>query len=240
MQLPGRVRPRKKRPDSKSLIANNIGSELHHSKWGSVLCKAAESRIPPGSNVVDLGAGPKAVVARHMIESGVEANWLAIEPYYSVKAPSEVKVVRGNLRVLSPNSVDVILFNPPVVPRQYLNSSSSDYHLFLSGADWTETIDEAILESQRCLSRTGHLIILCPTFLQPPLLLEKKPRVLEYDYESFISFCARAPLHQSVTAEEMILDLQRRSDASALLWERLGVPPRPSSFAIVALEVHYS
>lgn len=239
MQFPGHVTPTGKSLDVKSLIVD-AGSKLQLSKWSSVLCKAAKNRISPGSKVVDLGAGPEAIVSRYMIESGVPANWLAIEPYYSVNAPSEVTVIRGDLRALAANSVDMILFNPPVVPLEYLNPSSRDCHIFMGGADGTETIDEVVVESQRCLHRNGHLIILCPSFIQPPLLLEKNPCVLAYDYESFISFSSRAPLHHSKTAAELMFDIQRRSDAAVTAWERRGIPHQPNSFAVIALEVCYS
>lgn len=190
--------------------------------------------------MVDLGAGPEAVVARHMIKSGVQARWLAIEPYYSVKAPPQVAVVRGDLKALFANSVDVILFNPPVVPHRCLDALSPNHHLFSGGTDGVGAINEALTESERCLRRDGKLIVLCPTFLESSGLLQKNPRVLAYDYESFESFASRTPLHHSKSFADFISDMQECSHASAAIWKDLGIPSQPDSFAIAALKIAFS
>jgi len=227
------------RPHIESWTAD-IGSEAQLTKWGSVLCRAAEKNIPCGSAVADLGAGPQAVIMRQLIKSGVQANWLAVEPNYSVKGPSGLTVVRGDLRALSKNSLDVILFNPPVIPDRYLNSFLPHYYMFLAGTNWTEALDDVLVESPRCLRRNGRLIIICPTFLQPPLLFQENPFVLEFCYESIISFVSRAPLRNKQTTEQLISDIRERSDASTQAWENMGIPNLSDAFAVVAIEIRYS
>lgn len=147
MRFPSDVPPRRQKPHVATLSVD-VDLEFPLPKWGAVLFKAAHKKIPHGSNVVDLGPGPDAIISRHMIKSGVQANWLAVEPFCSVNAPSEVTVIKGDLRALSTSSVDVILFNPPVLSRRYLNPSSPDCHIFLGGSDGTETIVQVATESQ--------------------------------------------------------------------------------------------
>ena len=167
--------------------------------WGTLLIHGAQQAVEPGMVVADLGAGPSAKVARALQDAQPRARYLAIEPHYRIELPpgreSAISIVQGTLSRLADNSLDIVVFNPPVCPSGMLNRTHPAFYAF--AGDGHRVVSEVAADAARCLRDGGRFMCVAPAFLNLRFRDFGRPEVWSWAAEEYTAFVRRAPVRDA-------------------------------------------
>ena len=197
------------------------------------LISSVNHLIGRGETVVDLGAGPEAVLCRILLEERPDCRLIAVEPMMAISAPEGVEAVQGDITALPERSADVILFNSPNTPNHFLDPEDGSYFQFAGGPNGYDCIQEILLSAPSRLREGGRLIFICPTFTVLPALLGELEVVAHY-FEPIDKLSARAPIKDS-WRNEYINFLRQRQETQQAFWSEHKVPLKPDHITAVVL-----
>jgi len=169
-----------------------------------LLADAAVAEVPPRARVLDVGTGSGYVAATVRDETGADVVGADLNPFAVRQAADRgVPVVRGDL--VSPfkdGAFDVVVFNPPYLPRDEDAERDDWMEVALSGGETGREVVEAFFDAVgRVLAPDGFVLVLVST-------LTGVEEVVEYAGER--GFSAAAVREESFPFETLtVLKLRR-------------------------------
>lgn len=132
-----------------------------------LLAETAVSELSPGDRVLEVGTGSGYVAAAVADEAGARVVGSDLNPYACLQARDRgVPVVRADL--VSPfrdAAFDVVLFNPPYLPRDEDAARNDWMEVALSGGETGREVVEPFLDAVgRVLAPNGYVLLLVSTF----------------------------------------------------------------------------
>ncbi|MDH5019871.1 HemK2/MTQ2 family protein methyltransferase [Halobacterium rubrum] len=131
-----------------------------------LLAEAAVAEIQPPARVLDVGTGSGYVAATVRDETGADVVGTDLNPFAVRQAADRgVPVVRGDLvSAFREDAFDVVVFNPPYLPRDE-NAARDDWmEVALSGGETGREVVEAFFDAVgRVLAPDGFVLVLVST-----------------------------------------------------------------------------
>ena len=169
-----------------------------------LLADAAVAEVPPRARVLDVGTGSGYVAATVRDETGADVVGTDLNPFAVRQAADRgVPVVRGDLvSAFREDAFDVVVFNPPYLPRDEDAERDDWMEVALSGGETGREVVEAFFDSLgRVLAPEGFALVLVST-------LTGVEEVVEYAGEQ--GFSAAAVREESFPFETLtVLKLRR-------------------------------
>jgi release factor glutamine methyltransferase len=169
-----------------------------------LLANAAVEEMSPRARVLDVGTGSGYVAATVRDETGADVVGVDLNPFAVRQAADRgVPVVRGDLVApFRADAFDVVVFNPPYLPRDEDAARDDWMEVALSGGETGREVVEAFVDSLgRVLAPDGFALVLVST-------LTGVQEVVEYAGEC--GFSAAAIREESFPFETLtVLKLRR-------------------------------
>lgn len=205
--------------------------------WAQFLGNAVVDHLhrmrPERAVIVDLGAGPNAVIARHLIDEFPDYRYIAVEPFCEVDAPPGVPVFDRLQRI--DEAPDYILFNPPSLPTEWIDHGHEKFHAWNGGPSGNDIIHMVIEEAFSLMPSGSRFIFLCASFhdfRKPP---GTTMEVMTFRYDPTRTLAERAPL--AVPVEDTRGWLSDMVEISSGFWCEHGVEPREDTYAMCVVSL---